>query len=252
MKKKNARSKKKPYWPPPEKLIKNEIHTLQAIMNNPGINEAQAEFSEFARIQYFRVKDNKNTNFSFNSWIYFTNPAVAKASIECLITRKSGNPESYDLLTYSFGLFRPDAATSSDYLIKKFHFDFTSTPDTGRPPLQPIFHLQSPGELSEMLRSKGIKDDHLEPSLSEPRMCCAPMTLALLTDFLLREFGGDRTSPLTKITKDDCWRRLIKKNEELVLKPYYRACSEFFVNRENKHPIEHNQLFTQEFVYGRV
>jgi hypothetical protein len=103
-----------------------------------------------------------------------------------------------------------------------------------------------------MLKEKGIRDDHLEPSLSEPRLCCAPTTLALLTDFLLREFGGDRVSYLTKLSKDVYWRGLIRDNEELVLKPYFKACSRFFDDRKDKKDPEGKQLFSQDFVYGKL
>jgi hypothetical protein len=101
-----------------------------------------------------------------------------------------------------------------------------------------------------MLQEKNIDDSHLEPSLSEPRLSCAPTTLALLIDFLLREFGGDYTSPLTRFTQAHIWRDLIKKNEELVLKPYFDACYNFFHSRNCKHDPEKRQLFSQDFIYG--
>ena len=208
-------------WPLPEKLIQNEIATLQAMGNNPSLGQVQAQLAGEAnkKFLYYKNKDHKRTGFSFSSWLVFPDPInVTKASIECLIIVNTDVPTSYDMVTYSFALCRLNKKRK-DHLIKKFHIDFTPTPSTDRPPLHPIFHLQSPGKLSNLLVGWGIKDDHLEPKLSEPRLCCAPTTLALLIDFLLREFGGDHTSVLTKLTREDRWRGLIKDNEDLVLNP---------------------------------
>ena len=218
-----------------------------------GFSKAQKELASRAKTAFikYKSKGESNVSFSFNSWIEFpTSLIVKRAFIECLIKVKSGEPDAYEMLTYSFGLFKP-TKQKANHLIKKFHIDFIGTPSMGRPPLHPIFHLQSPGELSPTLKTHGIKDTHLEPSLSEPRMCCAPTTLALLTDLLLREFGGANVSALTKITKESFWRSLIKKNEELVLRPYFQACSRFFDDRENSKPPEKGQMFSQDFVYGQ-
>jgi hypothetical protein len=107
--------------------------------------------------------------------------------------------------------------------------------------------------LSSALREEGITDEHLmhlTPPLSEPRLCCTPTTLALLTDLLLREFGYD-VSPLMKLTRETYWQYMIKRDEDLVLKPYFMACSQFFDDRANKKDPEHGQSFSQDFLYGQ-
>lgn len=241
-------------WPLPEKLIENEVATLERMGNNPGLGQAQRQLWLDAkqRHQYYKNHGQKWTSFSFSSWLVFPDsPIVSKAAIECLLIADTKKPRAYNMVTYSFALCRPNDE-GKDHLIKKFHIDFTCTPKTNRPPLHPVFHLQSPGKLSKMLKEWGIKDDHLAPTLSEPRLYCAPTTLALLTDFLLREFGGDRTSPLTKLTRKDEWRGLIRRNEELVLKPYFDACIGFFRDQKSKKEPEHHQLFSQDFVYGQL
>jgi len=240
-------------WPLPKKLIENEVATLESMGNNSGLGQEQPQLAGAAKkkYQYYANKAKKRTSFSFSSWLIFPNsPIVTKSIIECLLIANSKEPSSYDMVTYSFALCRINKE-GNDHLIKKFHIDVTSTPDTGRPPFHPVFHLQSPGKLSPMLKKFGIKDDHLEPMLSEPRLCSAPTTLALLTDFLMREFGGDHISPLTKLTKKGEWQSLIRKNEKLVLEPYYKACSRFFQDRRSKKEPEHHQLFSQDFVYGQ-
>jgi hypothetical protein len=241
-------------WPLPKKLIENEVATLERMGNNSGLGQEQPQLAGAAKkkYQYYTNKGQKRTSFSFSSWLIFPkSPIVTKSIIECLLIANSKEPSSYDMVTYSFALCRVNNE-GNDHLIKKFHIDFTSTPETGRPPFHPVFHLQSPGELSKRLKEWGIKDDHLEPTLSEPRLYCAPTTLALLTDFLLREFGGDNTSPLTKLTRKAEWQSLIRKNEDLVLEPYYKACTCFFHDRRSKKKPEHHQLFSQDFVYGQL
>ncbi len=235
---------------PPEDLIKNELHTLEVIMNRPGIRQEQPELARLAEQECLKGEYRSNNSFSFSPWIYFPitkRNKVTKALLECLIISNPQQSNVYEMLTYSFSLFKLDDERK-DCLVKRFHIDFTYSSDTGRPPLHPIFHLQSPGKLSPILQAYGINDAHLDPSISEPRLYCAPTSLALLTDFLLREFGGDHSSPLTKITKERYWRSLIKKNEDLVLKPYFNACSQFFDDRQAKN---HSQLFSQDFVYGQ-
>jgi hypothetical protein len=236
------------------------------IKNKPSLEEVQNKLVCEAKKQYslLTAKNGCIKSFSFQSWLEFPATSfVRKASIECRIeisiindlkkskkSKKSKpNAYQYDMLTYAFGLFsQPEPG--KDRLIKKFHIDFISTPNTKRGPQHPIFHLQSPGELSPWLKEKGIEDSHLAPSLSEPRLFCVPTTLALLTDFLFREFGGDRLSPLTKVTSESYWKSLIKKNEELVLKPYFEACHGFFCDRDLSKKPECTQLFSQDFVYG--
>ncbi|MDY6989289.1 MAG: hypothetical protein SWQ30_14670 [Thermodesulfobacteriota bacterium] len=239
-------------WPRPEELIENEVATLEAMGNNPSLGQVQPQLAGAAKKKYQYYENmNRKEKFSFSSWIVFPgSPIVSKAIIECLIVMNPEVPNSYDMVTYSFALCRLNRERK-DHLIKKFHIDFTTTPKTGRLPLHPVFHLQSPGKLSVMLKDLGLKDDHLEPKLSEPRLCFAPTTLALLVDFLLREFGGDRASTLTKLTRESRWRGLIRDNENLVLKPFFQACSGFFHDRECKKDPERHQLFSQDFAYGQ-
>jgi hypothetical protein len=241
-------------WPLPKQLIENEVATLERMGNNPGLRQSQQQLWNDAqrRHQHYKYQANKRTEFSFGSWLVFPeSPNVSKAAIECLLIADTKKPGVYNMVTYSFALCSRHSGACKNRLIKKFHIDFTPTPNTDRPPLHPVFHLQSPGKLSPMLRKYGLKDNHLEPGLSEPRLCSAPTTIALLTDFLLREFGGNHTSPLTKLTENSEWQSLIRKNEELVLKPYYDACNGFFRNRESRKDPERHQLFSQDFVYGK-
>jgi hypothetical protein len=245
--------------PDPGELIKNEIDTLKVMGDYTRLHQSQERLAADAITQYqyystigFR-KAGWKVGFSFGSWLEFPESSIVKkAWIESLITVKGEDPKQYDMITYSFTLFGVKEK-SENHVLRKFHIDYSNSPNTGRPPLSPIFHLQTPGELSGALREQGITDDHLihlTPSLSEPRLSCPPTTLALLTDLLLREFGYD-ISPLSKLTRETYWQHLIKKDEELVLKPYFNACSQFFNDKADKKDPEQHQSFSQDFLYGQ-
>jgi hypothetical protein len=242
------------YWPPPTEFIQNELKTLDAIRNNAKLQQKQYQLSTDAKNCYFRNKSWKN-KFIFSSQLTFSKsllkkePIIDCAFIGCIVSITDGTLLTYDQFSYSFGLCKLDK-NGKHQLVKKFHIDFTNSPETNRPPLHPVFHLQSPGELTPEMRQFEIEDAHLTPSISEPRLCCAPTSLALLTDFLLREFGGDYSSALYQITADPYWKGLIHKNEELVLRPYFEACNGFFHDRSVGKYNGQNTLFTQDFVYG--
>ena len=238
-------------WPAAIDLINNEFKTLDILRSNATLTATQGRLVSDAHANFLRYKNKTEIwkSFSFSSWLEFPeSDVVKKAFVECLIS--SGNKEDYDMLTYTFGLCGLNE--NGEYcILRKFHIDFTNEPDTGRSPLHPVFHIQYPGSLSQTIKDVGLSVDHLLPELSEPRIYSAPTTLALLTDFLLREFGGDQISPLRRITRDDVWFRLLEKDEELVLRPYYKACNQFFHDRGIKKEPEKLLLFSQDFLYGQ-
>jgi hypothetical protein len=89
-----------------------------------------------------------------------------------------------------------------------------------------------------------IYDSHSDPGdfwLSEPRLCCMPISLALLVNLILKEFPDEKNSKLIERSE---WRDLVKKNEELILSPFFEECRKFFSKNEN------NKLFLNDFYYG--
>ena len=66
-------------------------------------------------------------------------------NIETTWDTSDGQNHTYGMLTYSFGLFKPTEQKNL-HLIKKYHIDFMSTPNSNSFPLHPLFHMQSPGE----------------------------------------------------------------------------------------------------------
>jgi hypothetical protein len=124
-------------------------------------------------------------------------------------------------------------------LLRKFHFDYAPSTIHHRQP-HPVFHLQYAGTLTPMLRKEKIDDEHLFPKLSEPRLYYFPLSLALLINLILKEFPDKINRKLIERSE---WRKLIKKNEDLILKPFFDRCQTFFSNKTD-------ELFTNDFYYG--
>jgi hypothetical protein len=123
---------------------------------------------------------------------------------------------------------------------RKYHFDYD---ENGQQNNHPIFHLQYAGEITPGLQEY---TDHYEnimfPQISEPRLLYPPMTLSLILNQLFWEFRCDIT---IKIIEDDLWKGIIKENEEIVLKPYFALCKNFF---DTHHTA--SRSFTKDFSYG--
>ena len=124
--------------------------------------------------------------------------------------------------------------------LRKYHFDYAPSALSHRQP-HPVFHLQYAGKLPPRLRDMDIDDSHMEPWLSEPRLCYFPMSLALLINLVLKEFPDDNNVKLTETWE---WRQLVKKNEDLILRPFFKGCQTFFSQDKR------GKLFINDFYYG--
>jgi hypothetical protein len=78
--------------------------------------------------------------------------------------------------------------------------------------------------------------------LSEPRIFFWPMSLALLIDMALHEFPDQDSA---KFRSDSYWRGLVRKQEKLILRPFYEKCVE--VIRDTK---EENRTLADAFYVG--
>ena len=63
----------------------------------------------------------------------------------------------------------------------------------------------------------------MHPWLSEPRIFFWPMSLALLIDMALHEFPDQNSA---KFRAENYWRGLVRRQEALVLRPFYEKCVE--------------------------
>lgn len=220
-----------------DKLINNEINTLQFIKNNTRVWEYFNKLATDANAIYFMYKDKRNSrSFEFES------------SIEALVGGVCRDvhfgvkiDKTNEFISYYLAIFEKDA--QKRLCLRKFHFDYASKKVARRRP-HPVFHLQYCGKLSPSLRNK-FSDEHIKhmnPNLSEPRIPHMPTSLALLLNHILIEFSDDK---IIKIIEDSKWRKHIKENEKMILYPYYKQCNWFINLPDNK------KLLTTDYFYGQ-
>lgn len=116
----------------------------------------------------------------------------------------------------------------SRWIARKFHFDYE--PGFLRNALdpKPTFHLQLCGKLSRHHIGDGIVDadiEHLLPAWSKPRVPASPMSLALVLEWLLIEFGTEHSVQSARTGPG--WSRIVKRAEVEMLRPYYERCVQF-------------------------
>ncbi|MBU1678145.1 MAG: hypothetical protein KKD86_04730 [Bacteroidetes bacterium] len=145
---------------------------------------------------------------------------------------------NYKFVSYSISII--DLVVEKK-VIKRLHFDYAiSNEQPG-----PRFHFQFPGEMSTYIDKKGVDcakaDADLSSWFEKPRIIFFPISFALLLEFIFNEFPSITTN---KIKNDNNWLGIVKKNEEVLLKPYYQNCSDFF--KSNHKP---SNLFYRNFYY---
>lgn len=227
-------------FPMPQELFKNEICTLSFLRDQPFWSDNYRQLSEDAKNfilrNYEPIKKAKLCKIDFESYFeIIIDNEVGTAYVGVRITKEGKN--TYGELSYHFAIWH----NNNPKILRKFHFDYTANNISGRQ-LHPIFHLQYPGEPSDNLKGYGVNYDHLDCWLSEPRLPYAPMSLALLLNLILKEFPQGAAS---KAIGRSEWRSLIKKNETLLLKPYYENCHKFISRRDGL------SLLSTDYFYGQ-
>ncbi|MDU7781505.1 MAG: hypothetical protein E7J86_20985 [Aeromonas caviae] len=151
--------------------------------------------------------------------------------IGCLAKRASDG--SVRQLSYS--VLIGEDATPSRKVARKFHFDFEPISGRNSAEAKPSYHFQICGELSAHHRTAGYEEHHighLLPQWSQPRIPAAPMSLTLLLNWLLMEFGSDPI--VIEARNSPHWQGLVRKAERAILKPYFDDGYEFFSKRANE------------------
>jgi len=229
-------------YPSPNELINNEINTLERLKDDTFLAQWKSSLVKDANIAYYQAT--QSTCFVFESSFEIkvdNKPGMAFIGGK-IIPSNDGN--SYDLITYYLAICRGDEGKNKP--LRKLHFDYAVLKSSYRQP-HPVFHFQQPGELTPAMEEAGCNIDHLDPWLSEPRLPYRPMSLALLINLVFKEFPEEKSLNFIERTE---WRTLIKKNEELLLYPYYEQCYKF-VDKRKKGVIKGlSRLLTNDFYYG--
>jgi len=228
------------FYPSPNDLTGSELSVLDYLRRNPFIKEKHPQVASAAETYYFRNKSSKS-GFEFNShfdtWHALMHPkknasgkkgkpdANARLTVSVLIQVLDN---AFTNITYCLSVcrIRPKSSEAKLTILRKFHFDVAvaGAGVAGRIQQHPQCHLQYCGEMVPYMASVGCRTAQLEkmhPWLSEPRIFFWPMSLALLIDMALHEFPDQDSA---KFRSDSYWRGLVRKQEALVLRPFYQKC----------------------------
>jgi hypothetical protein len=227
-------------FPPPHEMLLNEIKTLAFLKDTNSIQTRFVKLAADAYSYYFAVADRSKQPpaFAFESQFAIqTQKGEAVAHIGAQIVTDEADETKYSLVTYYLAVGKTKRGKMQ--LIRKYHFDY-ALPDTTHRQPHPVFHLQYAGRAAPAL--KELNDEHLFVWLDEPRIYFMPMSLALLINLILKEFPDENN---TKIRESGEWRGLIRRNEDLLIKPYCDVCHAFIKGRKG------SELFINDFCYGK-
>lgn len=235
------------FYPPPAELISSELGVLRFLMTNTYITEMHATFAENAKRDYNRNKS-KPIGFDFFSYfdVYHSEmPGKAlKPNLRLVVAAliQLNGDRTYSNVSYCLAVCRRKAKFP---ILRKFHFDVTVTNRGGQPRRQqhPVCHIQYCGEMIPGMNVMGCQDEQLKqmhPSLSEPRVFFWPMSLALLIDMALHEFP-DRHSLSFRGSSE--WRGIVRKQESLVLRPFYQKCVQITGNAPGNDRILSDEFY---------
>jgi len=214
----------KVYPKDPADFKNNEIRTLDFLSKNKFCNENFDQLLRDLSNQYIGNRYAKGVlGFSFESYVDVTIDRIIRRVYfgGLVFVKGSLKNQKYENISYYFAICESNRTPSK--LLRKFHFDCAIPGNTREKP-HPFFHLQYAGKLSDHLKKAGFLGehcDHLEPWFSEPRIINSPVTLALLLNTIFIEAEDDGIKAFL-MTPD--WKKLIRDNEELLLKKYYSTC----------------------------
>ena len=218
----------------PSDFINNEVKTLGFIQNQATLASNFPMLCAEASTTYDILRGRShNTKFSFGCELALQIEGSSRTVfVEGLIEN------NYSPATYALSIC--DSKESGKSVIRKFHFDYDPNAKDSIDK-KPLYHLQYGGKTTPRLERAGLSSEHLQDWLSVPRIPHFPINLALLLDFIFNEFPSEETK---KVSEQSEWRDLIKKNEELLLKPYYSNINQFFSSSHS------SSFLFRELVYG--
>lgn len=223
-------------YPEPQKILKCERETLGFLKDDHTVQSHFNDLANHAGIYYFKNKDSKGIPFRFESHFDISKKDwKGYANISSEIVTQDGN--CFKSVSYNLTIYENNETSSR--VLRKFHFDYAPSRINYRHP-HPVFHLHYGGRLSGELKNMNLVESHLCQKFDSPRICYYPISLALLINFVLMEFPDEKNK---KFLERSEWRTLIRRNEKLILAPFFKKCHEFF-NRKS------NQIFISDFCYG--
>jgi hypothetical protein len=223
-------------------FIKNELYTLNVLSGftfmAQNFSDLYSNALEFHSTYYTLSKKNQINNKPFSFGTHFDlniEKAIRRFTIECQVL------PNFSMATYVLGIFI-DNCEDQPHVIRKFHFDY-AIPIKGQE-AKPVYHIQYGGKATPKIQYGEKENEVLNPWLSNPRISYTPMSLALLLDSVFYELKEHNESANGIIERDE-WRQLIKRNEEKILKPYYKKVTDFLNGGKYK-----PEFLLRDFCYG--
>ena len=207
-----------------KRYLDNELKTIEYIKTK-CYSGSLISLSNTACKCYDVLKQHKGLNVCFE-WKVFS-PEYNKEFIINVAGLVVKNNNEIENSSYCISVSEESKGTIN--VLKKFHFDYVSM-DSCRRQNHPIFHIQFPGEALPKWKGRNFVVEHLCPKFSEPRIIYKPMSLALVLHIAFIEFPYFE---FQKIIEDSAWKNIIRKNQELLWKPYWEKCINY---------IKHNDL----------
>ncbi len=238
------------FYPSPNDLVRSEVSVLDYLRRSPYIKERHPQVAVDSATYYSRNKLSRS-GFEFHSYfdiwhaLMHRNQAAAlgkgrpKPNARLTVsTRIELKDRTFSNVTYCLSVCRIESTTPDAQLtiLRKFHFDVAVADGSTHRQFQehPQCHLQYCGEIVPYMTTVGFPAtqlDQMHPWLSEPRMFFWPMALALLIDMVFHEFPDQHSA---KFRADGYWRGLVRKQEALVLCPFYEKCVEVIKDNKNQ------------------
>jgi hypothetical protein len=233
------------WYPNPGDFFKCEQDTLRFLKDRPVVaNQFPLLYNDVYKYYPYlsgAIKNLEKYNIYFESEIEInlsTKKAKKKDGIAVISAEFVVEKNEFKRISYNLTII--DKSQNPSRILRKFHFDY-DPPYLERRSPHPVIHLQYAGKLSKKLEAFGLISNHLDVKMDKPRLCYFPLSLALLINLVLIDFPDEKS---IKLIESSEWRDLIRRNENIVLKPFFENCHRFFCNRPE------NQLFVNDFYYG--
>lgn len=235
------------FYPSAKDLIESELSVLNYLRNDTYINENHSHLADAANKYYARTRANDAGGFEFFSYFDMWHRPAHRGKVK--LARRGMPPPNLRLVVASLIEVKKGAFQNVTYclavcrlgtkglpVLRKFHFDITFAAGTSTTKSQahPSCHLQYCGEMIPDMANMGVLEtqlNQLNPWLSEPRLFSSPMSLALLVDMAFHEFPDQ---PSRKFRDTNAWKDLIRKQEILVLKPFYQKCLDVIIDKHDQ------------------
>lgn len=228
------------FYPKPADMIANEIETVKCFENSPIIAEYLEFHSEARKVRGQSSTNSRGFSFASHFDLYHQhmpfspkrkNPREKNVRLIFSVLIQQDDEHNYGNISYVFAICRLDRKRNS--ILRKFHFDVSVTKGTRQP--QPMSHLQYCGEMIDVMSNLGYRETQLQQlhhKLREPRVFFSPISLALLVDMALREFGSEDLR--SKFLNSPEWKKVIRNNEATVLGKFFNKCAEIANSADDK------------------